>query len=365
MQKTRFSEYISHLFVAGFATLYVSGYLIDYLYYSSIGIADSASEIFKLKYIQTGLLFFLLLTILCGLPYFTLFSRKRMNAGIAVTNNRFQEITFSTSIMGIIYFMSIYLVLVFLPVQYFHFDVLRTDTPWYRLVALYVLVFVVFILRVWGQRKIAGSYAQNWNHNKYQFRLDVLSVAIIALTILADAVIFCSKYDFLMDLIFPYGFFFIGACTLITMYVNRAVNRLDGMPLNFRTVGFAFLVAVAVVLHFYLALAIFAYYILPFIPSDKGGADYSETRRVSVILQHPVPGAADIMEKTLNDMIILYTSSSSYYLAKISSGNDACDWRTYKAAPRIVQIPRDNIQSIRYSIANHNCVDSTPTCSLP
>jgi hypothetical protein len=60
---TSFYQQLPQWFLAIFSLAYVSGYLIEFTHFGSFGILDASGEIFKLKYIQTGITFLLLCAI--------------------------------------------------------------------------------------------------------------------------------------------------------------------------------------------------------------------------------------------------------------------------------------------------------------
>jgi hypothetical protein len=52
-------KYLPEWFIALFALVYVTGYLVDIFFFSSLGITDAGAEVLKLQYIETGLVFFI------------------------------------------------------------------------------------------------------------------------------------------------------------------------------------------------------------------------------------------------------------------------------------------------------------------
>jgi hypothetical protein len=119
---------------------------------------------------------------------------------------------------------------------------------------------------------------------------------------------------------------------------------------NFRYFAYAILSSLGTLVLFVLTLTSYAYVIFPFVPFSKGGADYEFARRVAVSTVHPVQGPID-----LSDALILYSTSSSYYITTPTRGNDACDWRRHLATPNILQLARDEVSNISFKTEYRNC----------
>jgi hypothetical protein len=63
-------RYLPQWFVAAFALIYISGYFVDFLYYSSIGIEGAGTDLLKLKYLQIGINFLVLFSIIIVPTFF-------------------------------------------------------------------------------------------------------------------------------------------------------------------------------------------------------------------------------------------------------------------------------------------------------
>jgi hypothetical protein len=137
---------VKHLppwFAAIFGAVYLSGYLIEFFYYSSLGITDAASEVFKLKYVETGLTFLILLLIIV-VPTIVLFGTLRANLDTpAVTKHTTIYLAPWPVSMTIINFLSIYCATLFAPLQYFNFN-----AHWGRWLALFGLAFLIMVFYV-------------------------------------------------------------------------------------------------------------------------------------------------------------------------------------------------------------------------
>ncbi len=390
-------------FVAVFGVVYLSGYLIEFFYYSSLGITDAASEILKLKYVGTGLTFFVLLLIIV-IPTMVIFGRASLHVAVPTTGPSINLGPWALG-MTLFNFISIYCATLFAPLQYFDFD-----AHWWRWGALIGLVLMLVIYVVVGMsidlaikhqtdREIgnAGRVGLSLEQKKYlasrrefysRVRKWIAQFLILGIALL-DFVIFSGRFSTLASLLWPYGIFFAGFSVLMGAQLSRVRFRLADLAknveelgdttsnverdrpvdddlesreqvvverefANFRYFAYAILSSLGTLVLFVLALTSYAYVIFPFVPFSKGGADYEFARRVAVSTLQPVQVPID-----LNDSLILYSTSSFYYLTTPKPGNDACDWRQHVATPDVVQLARTEVSNISFKSEYNNCFKAT------
>lgn len=386
-------------FVAVFGVVYLSGYLIEFFYYSSLGITDAASEILKLKYVGTGLTFFVLLLII-AIPTMVIFGRASLHVAVPTTGPSISLGPWALG-MTLFNFVSIYCATLFAPLQYFDFD-----AHWERWGALIGLVFMLVIYVVVGMsidlaikrqtdREIrnAGKVGLSPEQKKYlalrrgfysRVRKWIAQFLFLGIASL-DFVIFSGRFPSLASLFWPYGIFFVGFSVLMGAQLSRVHVRLADLAknveelgdaasnvesnrpayddlenreqvvverefANFRYFAYGVLSSLGTLVLFVLALTSYAYVIFPFVPFSKGGADYEFARRVAVSTLHPAQVPID-----LNDSLILYSTSSSFYLTTPKPGNDACDWRQHLANPDIVQLARTEVSNVSFKAKYNNC----------
>jgi hypothetical protein len=386
-------------FAAIFGAVYLSGYLIEFFYYSSLGITDATSEILKLKYVGTGLTFFVLLLII-AIPTMVIIGRASLPIAVPTTGPSVSLGPWALG-MTLFNFISIYCAILFAPLQYFDFDA-HWDR-WGALIGLvllwviYVTVGVVVDLAIKHQTEREIRNARNAELSDEQriylarrreayskIRMAVAWV-LIGCIVWLDIVIFRGRFSTVASLFWPYGIFFAGFSILMGAQLSRVhfrlanlaqniqelgettsndesdkprydelANRAQGASelefANFRYLAYEILSSLGTLVLFVLALTSYAYVIFPFVPFSKGGADYEFARRVAVSTLHSVQAPID-----LSDALILYSTSSSYYITTPVKGNDACDWRRHLATPNIVQLARAEVSNISFKTEYRNC----------
>jgi hypothetical protein len=374
-------RHLPQWFIAVFALTYVSGYLIEFLYYASIGIVDPSSDILKLKYIQTGI-HFLLFLLFTAVPIFIFLGRSHMNPSVLPlrSGNEF-TVTIWNVAMAIFYFASIYFAALFAPLHYFQYEFY-----WLRWLALIVLVFVVMSINIGAAVLLGYFYKLDRTREERNLKAgDMLSEeqeiylcergdfynkikthlaqALIVVMALLDIIIFYDLGVTLKEMLFPYGIFFFCFSALLGMITYRVFEQLGQLAqlhdehANFRYVGYAAVGCIGVSAIFFLALASYSYVIFAFIPNMKGGADYQIARKVSFLTTDPLEfnlGAGNLKAR-LDDVIIMYATSSSYYVAWPTRGNDACDWRAHRKVPIVAQVSRDMVRAITVKGESSNC----------
>lgn len=393
-------------FAAIFGAVYVSGYLIEFFYYSSLGITDAGSELLKLKYVATGLTFFSSLLII-SIPWMLIFSRVTFLVGI--NPNRSAVTLRPWAVTMILFtFVSVFGAVLLLPLQFFDYPAHRE-----RWTALFVLTFVIIVGYVVGvtvidivfeylarqeakkaknekssdKPRMDPAFGREQYYNTARKRLAQVLIVCIAV---ADAVIFWGRLSVLWSMLWPYGLFFVGSCVLIAWQMVRFYFQLKSLAqegqqagersdesgrgngdlakkeadvdvFNFRYFGLIALGCLGSLVLFVPAVTSYAYVIFPFVPFSKGGADYEFVRRVSVSASETVRTHVDKDHVNLGDALILYTTTSSYYLATPKPGNDACDWRRHLHLPMIVQVARSEVSDISVKAEHDNCFEAAVT----
>lgn len=240
--------HIPQWFVAIAAFVYFAGYLIETIFYSSIGINDASAEIFKLKYIQTGLHFLILLLAII-VPLFLSFGRHRYNFA---TKSNFPRINVTKwgLILAALDLISLYFATLFTPVHYFQYASHQFDTHGDRFFGIFCLAILVwafyfgisFYLEqqertlldremqkaptdtgLLDEQKEFLESAQKTFDNQRKWSAQFLSVIVIAL----DVYIFYPMSPAVVDLLWPYGIFFFAFAVLIALIGYRLLQQLD------------------------------------------------------------------------------------------------------------------------------------------
>jgi hypothetical protein len=143
--------------------------------------------------------------------------------------------------------------------------------------------------------------------------------------------------------------------------------ELDAAILSgFAKVGFIAIGGLGLVILYYTSVASFAYTLFPYLPSAKGGGNYSSSPAISVYIDHPtlLKNPAFVpFEGRLENMVLIYSTSTSFYFG-------VCDWRKTeeikaKGPAPILQIKRDEIKYLAVNASGPipkviDCTLSTP-----
>jgi hypothetical protein len=364
-------------FVALFAVAYMTGYVIEFLYYASLGIVDAGGDIFKLKYVQTGITFLfsctligaLVLTWLIGVP------RRRVQLkddppepGLHITRAVLMPVIFSIT--------SIYVFVLFTP----------PIRPPFKLIGITGIVFAYFALAViffatekhYREKytaiatKASASFSKDqrikiWKIWRRVMLLRDIFIVILSfgLVMLSAVVALSGRASALRDFIVQGAWVFLLLAILlpiilymVSMRSGETKHREGGKSAEFSQ--FVLLYSLSGVLLFLLAVVMlltYSYWIFPFIPSVKGGADYEIAARVTVVLKSAASDRTQLSPTELENAVLLYSTSSSYYFAKPGRENTACDWRAGRAIPKITEVRRDEVSAIvfRADLKTSNC----------
>ena len=354
-------------FVGIFGIVYLAGYLIDTYYFSLLGLSDSTGELIKLKYVQTGIGFVLLFAI-CTTPIFLFL----MQPGATPSHRRARKLArFATAsvwhvAMNIVFGFSIYLSVLFTPPDYF----VEQDRRW--AIAISILAIVAGYLgateivdrknkairdedskiqALIADQKLSKTEEDNWaakmkdwNAKVEQYRLNI-PVTVTFIILACDVLIFDGVGASIFEMLRSYGFYFLLLCLLGQAMVMRTWVRI---PLFYdsviQTTGYIFVMSVITVVILYTAVLSYAYGVYPYIPAAKGGGDFSFSPRLSINLK---PEAAEATAPSpIENVVSIYSTQASIYVARPTKGSDACDWKTHRSRPTLTEIPRERIRTL-------------------
>jgi hypothetical protein len=325
-------------FGAIFATTYLSGFLIDYFYFSSKGIIDTGSEILKLHYVHIGSEFLIGTALIVGPVFYMLFVREQLNKQ-STRSTPFSRVNLVLIATAFLYWWSLYIAAVFAPPHYFN-----RDEHWWRYLAL-VVIALSFVAYILGARRLLRDDPQ------YEAkRMAIGATLLIAISCLA-AVVFWGLVEKVLTML-PGVIFYLGFCIGLAAVIARTYEMLSASEhWNLRTMTFFALSSCTFMVLLFLTLLSYTYSVYPYIPYTKGGADFSDAHRVSVVTDKEVLPT----NTKLDDVIIIYSTSNSIFFAKPEKGNDACDWRRASANFGFVQVRREQVKSITLGPEKPNC----------
>ena len=343
---------IPQWFVSIFALTYITGFLVDTIYYSSVGLSD-ISEVIKLRHTQLGLIFVMLFLIVTVPVFFLLFGRRKM-AVLGENPNELPPMKPIMAFNAIIYFSTIYYVVVFVPPGYFYF----LQHP-YRLTTFFFLVFsVVFGYIIFISFLVRRKKKVSQNNNlapearasavadinlRNQKSQNIFLYVMLFYIIILDYLIFEELLPSLFGMLYPYGIFFFLFSFMFAAQLSRIFRRLelDGPSMTpFAKVGFILIAAVGLLVLYYTTVASFAYTMFPHIPVAKGGANYADAPSISAFIDSPSLSKNTTFTSSqgeLQNMILVYSTSTSFFFG-------SCDWRRGPAA--ILEVKKDAVKHV-------------------
>ncbi|MGO8955728.1 MAG: hypothetical protein ACLPWS_13755 [Rhodomicrobium sp.] len=348
-------------FAAWFALVYVSGYIIEFTFYSVNGVTTMSGDVLKLKYVHTGIVFILFFSIVT-VPFVLYDTDTRATFGVQVQGlykyiNRF--VISPIRVVRIILFnLIIFCAVVFTPPQY-----VRSE---YRIYYLILFVAISMIFNI-----LYGRYIKRKRKKIREsgFRVAMVMLpTIVDVFLLAVAILFSFKIFSGMAQVFSEmlsasehaGFLFFLWCFTIALLVRRFLDRIseeteegdsnkvsghaDIYATQLTRGGFFISWIIALAVTFFLAVSTYAYTIFPYIPSLKGGGNYVGVPESEVQLTRASLTSPD--DTPLKNVIVFYSTDTSVYFAYMKDEDGPCQWRSRLTRPSIVEIPRSQIRTI-------------------
>lgn len=355
-------NHVPHWLATIIGFTYISGYLIDFFYFTSRGVSDVGGDLFKLRYIHVGIYFDLTLALCVATPIFVWLhffppsSTKSSSSTIKGVN----QLQYNNSMVWVapIYQFSLFVPTILSPNDFFS----RPEHPW-RFFAILGLISSVLVIYIGGQ-----IYLRFHPHKKRRVAL-VTARAMIVSMIICDLPTITGLFP-TFSAMFPNVVFYILFCILLSAVItlgfvqisetNRTANSrakdnalanasLHEHEMDLVLIRQVYLYGISSILILFLILTTYAYVVYPFIPVDKGGGDFSYSARVSVL------SSSDAPQTDLNDAVLIYSTSESLFFAKPEPGNDACNWRTTAVIPNLVEFQRREIRAISHGVSQANC----------
>lgn len=365
---------LSQWFIGIFGLTYLTGYLIEFFYYASWGIVEAAGEVFKLKYIQSGITFFFFAgtVIIYILAWIEI---DRINFPLRRAVHQGWYITRTLLGVGIFNIMSIFFAALFTSLHY-----TPTITTWGPILLLIFSILLYAIIIHISERRYSRLYSvlgrrrsprtsralrkellTEWRNDLD--RRDKVALALWAPYIaILDLILIRAKIPWLLDLALGGGWIFAILLILTAVLLYRLLYRYNQLKTmqdvnsGFRRGMLMTLSTVVMSIIFFLLIICYSYWVFPFIPSVKGGGDYEHALRVVFVLKQPAKKEqldANLDYRDLQDninrptdAILLYTTTTSYYFARPIKGSDPCDWRAGRSRPRILQVKREEIRAL-------------------
>jgi hypothetical protein len=153
--------------------------------------------------------------------------------------------------------------------------------------------------------------------------------------------------------VFPHGaIYFVFLIALIGFFIMRNAYRFKQIEDRTHRKGMFLSVAVIIIPLFYISMLSFALTVYPYIPYEKGGADYTKERPVSITFDTNAITPTGILitlpqklltEDTSNVLILLDENDNTIFLADRTEGGGPEEWRTGASKPVIFEVNRKAI----------------------
>ncbi|MFZ5447069.1 MAG: hypothetical protein ACOZFS_00320 [Thermodesulfobacteriota bacterium] len=356
-------------FILLVAFVYGSGFLIVYTHFSRLGLLDLGSFI-KLKYIHIGTIYSILVIILL-VPWIIFFyflkvcneNKKRINLfGIFWGEDR------------IIYFWTIgcSLITIFLSlITFFSFAFYSVHGELRANPILigfnFVPIFMIFMLRniidLLHNFKIVNK-DDFLSRANCAFCITIFALQIMVICTIVNINVFPAMFKKLYTMVFcRYGYNFLLIIFLLGIIIYKIVDMFiaeHSVSKGFKSFATAISFSMVFILYIF-SIHTFAVFFYPYIPIEKGGADYSTAPIVNLYCHREMP--EKIMKKFSNNhetqsapcietgpVILINETNETIFVANIVEAQKSDFFRdlTYGKKVELIGINREYIRDITY-----------------
>jgi hypothetical protein len=291
--------------------------------------------------VQIGLEFFVLFAIINVALFFNGLSFKRMYA--KPTRQPYTSVF--VALFSLLWQLSAYLAALLAPSDYFHTSLLHK------------LAFIALLACALGAYIVVNMIVDAWKLGNPSLLIALGTGILIVFVLLADYLVLWELLRFANpSLIAIFGVL----CFLFSLLLARLQKRLDEDLGRFAHVGYGLIFGAGLTAIYFLALVSYSYGIFPYVPHEKGGADFTQAPRTTVTF---TPQALDSLSPSVVvDSVIVYGDSASIVVALIDKHSDACKWQRLDKRPTLLQIPRSQIRSMTSTPLNAgetNCCNNS------
>jgi hypothetical protein len=336
---------------AALAGIYMVGYTIETFYFSSIGIALTGYDAFKLRYIYIGLHYCLIASMLTMPIYFAfrIFNDEIYNKKSASRLLFYTLMAFNAYV--IVYQSEITSLL----------DT-HSRNEWIKISTSVVLLFCIFI----GARMIELERGKEFYSWHVSLGL-ILALLIIDLIFIFPGFLNVAILNPLAYVLFGLSVLALSGNVIMTMrrlgrlkeeLNRRAFARERNAMLIYSGVISASLVA--------LSVSIYSITIFPHIRNSVGGSSHRFSRAARIFLKETSDSMqnrskADSDNKLkpfMSNAIVIYSSDTAYFVIEMSDNDNPCTWnllsdRHFMGV--IHEIRKENIGRIEYLLPRDNC----------
>lgn len=336
-------EHIPAWFAAIFGAVYISGYMINFLFYSRMGIQETGTDAFKLQYVYTGLLFFLLSLIFAIPLYFFALSGRRVADDLHKNSpDTFARVAMLGALMSFAYLQSVVFLTLFSGPGDFREPGVQISAP-ILLAAPIGYAFGVLVLEGLEKRLQRGVNEEQVRKIEKYFKWIwiVLILFIIGVIVACDVSIDTRTH--IIRNIYHYViknriFLFYIVLGIATFTLWHCFKRSRAKPVSIGLLSYWADAIMFILVMYFLAILFFANDIYPIIPKDKGGGDFTASGTYTI----------DMHEFNDQKFVLIYRSEFSAYFARIDIGNGPNEWRFHDRYPHIVMLPLRELALVSY-----------------
>lgn len=364
----------SHWFAFLAALAYATGFLCLFTFLDQFGIRDSGGDFFRVRYIHVGILFLLFpvciltpLWVVCSLkraeekpgggsPNASASNQQPFSSDSATTVLQEKEVPHAplprkqllVPVSAIFSYLNmcfvLYIVVLFAPR-----DFAATKQG---------LLVSIFLISIFSPRIIewfVKSYIVP--HKSTIFSRNARWAILLSTTIPLDYLVFGGLWHRLWIIFWGRGplpsgaIFYIAFLALIpyTLWRTNEKSKAEAPTRKSKTEMRVAAVGLCL-MYYFLAILSFSIRVYPFIPTSKGGGDFSESPTVRITFKphrYSRP-AAQPMGNEDKGYVVLDETQDTLFVAKVSDVDGPQSWRFMEKFPPVTEIRRDEIERMVY-----------------
>jgi hypothetical protein len=336
---------IPQWFIPTLGFIYATGFLINITFLDRFGLRESSGEFFKVKYLHSGILFWLLPTIILAPVYgFYLvwqFGKDEINKGQPIFKVYVPSAILLTNLLFVFYVFAVF------------------TPPGFVAQREFVLpaMFLFTVLGIIATRVGIGKLVKKGLSEEFGEKINIYTrwVLCIAIVFILDWYALGGFLRFLWDIFLNGGVYFFLFLLTAAFLAERVRVRTKQYADYRMRITLQILGGCLVIAAYYLSVLAFTLRIYPYIPVTKGGGDYVGAPNVILCFQgnNEKLAVPNLVGATLNDCIpskelqIIEESTTSVFVADPKDADGPESWRVGKK-PVVYEVRRDKVGSITF-----------------
>jgi hypothetical protein len=345
------------IIAAAFALVYVSGFLCQITFLDRFGIHDITAELWRAKYIHTGILF-LLFPVAIVIPLALKVSLKNTEVKQALSD--------SASPVGRPFAQSIFHTIIKAirgnPSEQFKFPLVTMASFFNISIVFYLLIFtpgdffqkhehmmaLIVVLSFIGPKAIDIIFKHVLRSELFGGRYLARWFLVLAPIIWMDSAVFAGLRLYLLNIL-KRGFWYIIFVLMVPYAIARANHHARKLQ-NPRSKMEARFIGIFLGLMFYfLATVSFTFRIYPFIPIARGGGDFTESPSATFVFTDKIePSRVLGTNGVSSQYIVIEQSPTSIFVANRADSGGPAQWRDMQHMPNLIEIRKMVIDGTIY-----------------